>query len=119
MPTRPAYVWDGTQWNDIGAPVSRPATAFYASTAPISPTTGDIWVDSSLKVAKVWNGSSWDPLSISATGGGTDKVFYESGQSITANYTITTGTNAMSTGPVSIASGVTVTIPSGSTWAVI
>mgnify|MGYP003340779927 CR=1 FL=1 len=38
---------------------------------------------------------------------------------ISASYTIPSGSNAMSTGPVSVASGVTVTIPSGSRWAVI
>ena len=39
--------------------------------------------------------------------------------SITASYTIPSGSNAMSTGPVTLSSGVTVTIPSGSRWAII
>lgn len=38
---------------------------------------------------------------------------------INANYTIATGDNAMSAGPVSVASGVTVTVSSGSRWAVV
>ena len=38
---------------------------------------------------------------------------------IAATYTIPSGSNALSTGPVSLASGVVVTIPSGSRWAVI
>jgi len=41
------------------------------------------------------------------------------GQTISTSYTIPAGSNAMSTGPVSVASGVTVTVPSGSRWAVI
>ena len=40
-------------------------------------------------------------------------------KTITASYTIPSGSNAMSTGPVQVASGVVVTVPSGSRWAVI
>lgn len=54
-----------------------------------------------------------------ATGGGSDDIFYENSQTITTNYTITAGKNALTAGPVTIADGVTVTIPSGSTWVVI
>ena len=46
-------------------------------------------------------------------------VFYENDQNVTANYTITTGTNAMSAGPITIDTGATVTIPSGSEWTVV
>ena len=38
---------------------------------------------------------------------------------IAANYTIGTGNNAVSAGPVTINSGITVTIPSGSVWVVV
>ena len=51
-----------------------------------------------------------------AEGGG---FLYENTQTLTSNYTVTTGKNAMSTGPVSIASGVTLTIPSGSRYVVL
>lgn len=54
-----------------------------------------------------------------ATGGGTDKVFFENDQSVTTNYTLTANKNAMSAGPVSIGSGVTVTVPSGAVWTVV
>ena len=54
-----------------------------------------------------------------ATGGGTDKAFFENDQTITTNYTITAGKNAMTAGPVTINSGVTVQVPSGSTWTVV
>ena len=46
-------------------------------------------------------------------------VFYENPQTITANYTITTNSNAMAAGPITINSGVSVTIPSGSVWTVV
>ena len=52
-------------------------------------------------------------------GGAGAGVFYENAQSVTANYTITANKNAMSAGVVTIASGVTVTVPSGSRWSVV
>lgn len=54
-----------------------------------------------------------------ATGGGTDRIFYENDQNITTDYTITNGKNAMTAGPITIDDGVTVTIPDGSTWTVV
>ena len=51
------------------------------------------------------------------TGGGSDKVFFENAQTVTTNYTIgdTFGAacNAMAAGPITINSGVTVTINQG------
>ena len=49
-----------------------------------------------------------------AVGTGTDKVFYENDQTVTQSYTISAGKNAMAAGPIAIASGQTITIPSGS-----
>lgn len=46
-------------------------------------------------------------------------AIYENSQSITASYTITTNKNAMSAGPIDIASGATVTVPSGSVWSIV
>jgi hypothetical protein len=40
-------------------------------------------------------------------------------QTVSANYTIASGDNALSAGPVTVASGVTVTISSGSVWTVV
>jgi hypothetical protein len=54
-----------------------------------------------------------------ATGGGNNKVFYENDQTVTDNYTITSGKNAMTAGPVSIDTGVVVTVPTGSTWVIV
>jgi hypothetical protein len=54
-----------------------------------------------------------------ATGAGTDRTFYENDQSVNTNYTITANKNAMSAGPITVANGVTVTVPSGSTWTIV
>jgi hypothetical protein len=59
----------------------------------------------------------------SSTGGGSDKVIYENGTTITADYTIGTSfgatANAMSAGPITINAGVVLTIPAGSTYTVV
>ena len=58
-----------------------------------------------------------------ATGGGTDKIFIENGQTVTTNYEIGTelgaACNAGSFGPITINAGVTVTIPSGENWTIV
>jgi hypothetical protein len=54
-----------------------------------------------------------------ATGGGTDRVFYENDTVVTTAYTITSGKNAMTAGPVTINDGIAVTVPDGSTWTVV
>ena len=48
-----------------------------------------------------------------------DEVFYENAQTVTSDYTITTSKNGVSAGPVSVASGVTVTVPVGASWVVV
>ena len=55
----------------------------------------------------------------SARGGSTDQVFYENDKTVTANYTITTGKNASSAGPITINTGATVTVPTGSRWVIV
>jgi hypothetical protein len=45
--------------------------------------------------------------------------FYLASTTITANYTVPSGFNAMTPGPITIADGVTVTVPDGSTWTVV
>lgn len=64
-------------------------------------------------------GAAWGSIGGGATGGGSDDIFYENGQTVSTNYTITSGKNAMSAGPITIASGITVTVPSGSEWTVV
>ena len=57
--------------------------------------------------------------SIYPTGGSPDRIFYENQITVTANYTITASYNAMTAGPITINSGATVTVPSGSYWTIV
>lgn len=52
-------------------------------------------------------------------GGGGDQVFFLNDQNVTVNYSIPSGKNAMTAGPCTVDSGVTVTIPSGSSWVIV
>jgi hypothetical protein len=52
-------------------------------------------------------------------GGGRDGVFYENSQTVVMNYELVAGNNAVSAGPVTIQSGVVVTVESGCTWTVV
>lgn len=54
-----------------------------------------------------------------SVGGGTDKVFFQNDTVVTTSYTITTAKNAMTTGPITINSGVTITVPDGSRWIIL
>ena len=65
------------------------------------------------------DGSALTGISAGATGGGSDEIFYENGQNVTTDYTITNGKNAMSAGPITIDSGVTVTVGAGETLTIV
>ena len=60
--------------------------------------------------------ASWGTLDTDANT--TTKGLYEMAHTIAANYTITTNNNAISAGPITINSSISVTVPSGSTWVI-
>lgn len=64
-------------------------------------------------------GVKWAVAAAGATGGGTDQIFWQNDQTVSTNYTISSGKNAGTFGPVTVGTGVTVTVPSGSTWTVV
>jgi hypothetical protein len=80
-----------------------------------SPTTGMVRFSSTDVQFEGYNGTQWTSIGGAAAGG----AVYENKQSITANYTMSTGYNGESVGPIQIDSGVVVTIPSGSRWVVL
>ena len=84
-----------------------------------SPATGYFRFNSSLSKFEGYNGSAWGSVGGGATGGGSDDIFIENGQTVTTNYTLSTGKNAGSFGPITIDTGVTVTVPSGQVWTIV
>ena len=63
-----------------------------------------------------YDGSAWGSIGGGASAGG---AIYENTDDITSDYTITSGSNGFSVGPMTIASGVTVTVPSGQRWVIL
>ena len=83
----------------------------------VSPSAGYIRFNSDESSFEGYDGSAWGSI-----GGGSNLTalgLWENAATISANYTITAGNNAMSAGPITVDSGVTVTVPSGSTWTVV
>ena len=64
--------------------------------------------------------SSWGAIGggAGATGGGTDEVFLETGQTITTTYSLTAGKNAITVSPT-INNNVEVTVPNGATLVIL
>lgn len=84
----------------------------------VSPVSGYLRYNSSLVAFEGYNGSAWSSLG-GASGAGPDRVFYENDKVVTTSYSITSSKNAMTAGPVTINSGITVTVPSGSVWTIV
>jgi len=62
-----------------------------------------------------YDGAAWGAVG----GGNTAVVGWENQITVAENYTITTGNNMVSAGPVTIDTGFTVTVPTGSRWVVV
>jgi len=86
---------------------------------PGSPVTGQFRFNTSSTSFEGYNGTSWGAVGGGATGGGTDAWALEHDNTITTDYTIGTGKNVINAGPMTINSGVTVTVPTGSSWSIV
>ena len=83
---------------------------------PITPTEGMVRFNTTTNKFEGYDGTSWGPL-----GGGnkTDTGIWQNAYNITEDQTISTGYNASSVGPITIDGGISVTVPTGSTWLVL
>ena len=82
-----------------------------------TPAAGMLRFNDDTDVFEGYNGTAWGSI-----GGGSNITAYglwENASVISANYTIGTSNNATSSGPITINSGITVTVPSGSRWVVV
>ena len=108
--------WDGSTW--IAAGGAGGSTVAYQSSSPTSPEVGPLWIDSDSEVSLL----TTEDLALKengAQGGGSDAVFYENDQIVNNDYTITSGRNAGSFGPITISASTNVIIPSGSVWTIL
>ena len=84
-----------------------------------TPVTGMIRFNSTTSLYEGYGTSAWGALGGGATGGGSDQVFNLNDQTVTTSYSIPSGKNASSAGPITINTSVTVTIPTGSVWIIL
>lgn len=115
--------YDGTSWVSVaentaitGAFVTPAGTTAQRDGTP---QAGYFRFNTTTSSWEGYNGAGWKAVGGGATGGGSDEIFVENGQNVTVDYTIPSTRNAMSTGPITIDSGVTVTVSSGSNWVVL
>lgn len=116
---------------NVGINTAAPAVRFVINSTDAmrvpSGTTGDrptgatgyLRFNTSLSSFEGFNGTSWGSIGGGATGGGIDQIFYLNEQTVTTNYSIPSGRNAGTFGPVSVDSGAVVTVPSGSVWTIV
>jgi hypothetical protein len=86
---------------------------------PVSPVEGQIRYNTDTDQFEGYQGGAWGQLGGGATGGGGDEVFVENARTVTTNYTLSTGKSAESVGPITINSGIVVTIPSDERWVIL
>lgn len=110
--------YNGTAWASVGGAALSNDTSTATNVYPLfaAATTGTASTLYTSNAKYLYKPSTGE-LSVSAPRASNGIVVNSA--TISANYTIATGDNAMSAGPVSVASGVTVTVSSGSRWAVV
>ena len=86
---------------------------------PVVPVNGEMRYNTTTNQFEGYQGGAWGQLGGGATGGGGDEVFVENARVVTTNYTLSTGKSAESVGPITINSGITVTIPSDERWVIL
>ena len=120
-----------TDFTLIGAADSNAGTIFTATGAGTGTGTassfqgngvGEFWLDTTTTPPqlKIYNGTAWQEAGgAGATGAGGDQVFLEVDQTVSTSYSISSGKNAVTAGPLEIATGVTLTVPSGSNLVIV
>ena len=98
-------------------------SSVYLSGGPTSPTTG-VEIEAGGSALCAWDATVGDFTKIAGGGGGAsgaggNQIFFLNDLTVTASYTIPNGKNSGTFGPVTVDAGVSVTVPSGSTWSIV
>ena len=115
--TATQFKGDGSQLSGIDAS----ALKFGAATKVQATNTGAVVTGILTATSFSGDGSSLSNLPAGAPVGGasTNTVFFENDKAVGVGYSITSGKNAMSAGPIAINAGIAVTVPSGSSWTIV
>ena len=118
-----SYTGDGSTLSKVTTKTSATGSSVVAAGTTAqrdgSPSAGMLRFNSTATSFEGYNGSAWGSIGGGASGGGSDGVFYENDQNVTTSYTIPATKNAMSTGPITVNSGATVTVSDGARYVVI
>lgn len=82
---------------------------------PGTPLSGMIRFNSDSNSFEGYNGTLWGGLG----GAQASSVIYVNNQTINSSYTFAANTSGSSTGPITLAAGVSITIPSGGRWVIL
>jgi hypothetical protein len=95
-------------------------SATLAITLKTSTGTG-VSIASGITKAIICDGTNMTEVTSSGGGGGAsgDGLLYENNTVAASSYTITAGKNAMSAGPITVNSGVVITVPVGSVYTIV
>ena len=104
--------YNGTEWLNVSG---GDIVLENLSSDPVSANTGQLYYNTTDNVIKFYNGTEW----LNTSQGSTDPNFFENDVVLTSSYTITTNKNALTAGPVTVANGVIITVPEGSTWTIV
>ena len=102
----------GTEW-EVGIGTYTSSSTTLARTTVLSSSNGGSAVNFSAGTKDVFVTYPAERAVMGAEG------YVENAATITVSSTINTGNNAMSSGPVVVNSGITVTVPTGSRWVVV
>jgi hypothetical protein len=84
-----------------------------------TPSNGMIRYNTAFSQFEGYSAGSWTQVGGGATGGGGDQVFVENSRVVTTNYTIPVGKSAESVGPITVNSGITVTVSPSERWVIL
>jgi hypothetical protein len=95
------------------------ALAFNAQPSDLSPSPAGTYGSGGNVPVLTVNAKGQITNATTASAGAAAGMFYENDITLNTSYTITASKNAMTAGGINIANGVTVTVPSGSTWTIV
>ena len=119
-----------TDFTSVGAANNNVGTIFQATGAATGSGTvsgqqgvekGEEWLDTTTNKLKIYNGSAWVEVGGAGypAGGGSDEWALEHDNTVTTSYSISSGKNVVSAGPVSVNASAVVTVPATTTWVII
>ena len=112
-----------------------PANAVVSSTAPSNPIDGALWFDTSSSTLKTWNGTTFvessasggvtsiiagsgisvnqatGAVTVTSSGGAVDDLFYENKLIVSTSISLTASRGFHAVGPITVNTGVSLTIP--------